>query len=93
MAHTFEDLVDMQRTADEAHARVLELREEYGRPTADAGSEEQGALYEKAWQVWRERAGVVQAAVTAFAQVEGRGRYGVELDVKKAVRHPAEAAA
>ncbi|MFF9244841.1 hypothetical protein ACF1AY_38980 [Streptomyces sp. NPDC014776] len=89
MAHTFEDLVNMQRTADEAHAEVLRLREEYGRPAASEWSEERTALYGKAWRVWRERAELVQAAVTVFAQAEGRGRYDVEMDVKKAVRHPA----
>ncbi|MEV0976568.1 hypothetical protein [Streptomyces sp. NPDC049915] len=89
MAHTFEDLVNLQRTADEAHAHVLALRNEYGRPAAHEWTEEQSALYEKAWRVWRERAETVQAAVTAFAQAEGRGRYDVEMDVKKAARHPA----
>lgn len=79
----------MQRTADEAHAEVLRLREEFGRPPAAEWSDEKNAVYGKAWQVWRERAETVQAAVTAFATAHERGRYDVEMDVKKAARHPA----
>ncbi|MDF2272135.1 hypothetical protein P2Q00_43000 [Streptomyces coacervatus] len=40
MAHTFDDLVEMQQAADEAHAQVLELRDRYGRPTEAPWSQE-----------------------------------------------------
>ncbi|GAA3797154.1 hypothetical protein GCM10022403_033850 [Streptomyces coacervatus] len=40
VAHTFDDLVEMQQAADEAHAQVLELRDRYGRPTEAPWSQE-----------------------------------------------------
>ncbi|MFF9240126.1 hypothetical protein ACF1AL_15005 [Streptomyces sp. NPDC014801] len=92
MAHTFEDLVMMQRAADEAHARVLALRDEYGPPTAGEWSEEQTTAYDTVWREWRKLAEETQAAVTEHASEQGLGRYDVEMDVKKAARH-AEAAA
>ncbi|MFB6805506.1 hypothetical protein [Streptomyces sp. NPDC056387] len=42
----------------------------------------------EAWAAWRERAGEVQAAVTAYAKEIGEPRNAVEAAVKKAVRHP-----
>ena len=92
MAHTFEDLLTMQQAADEAHARVEQLRSEYGPPTATTWSDEQTAAYDQAWREWRKLAGEVQAAVTEHASEQGLGRYDVEMDVKKKARH-AEAAA
>ncbi|MGW3135929.1 hypothetical protein [Streptomyces sp. NPDC001139] len=81
MAHTFEDLVNLQRTADEAHARVLALR---GEATE---------AYDEAWRAWREAAEVVQAAVTEHAKAKGESRHGVEVAVKQAARHPEPAEA
>jgi hypothetical protein len=43
----------------------------------------------EAWAAWRERAGEVQAAVTAYAAEIGEPRNQVEAAVKKAVRHSA----
>ncbi|MFI8535384.1 hypothetical protein ACIGMX_34705 [Streptomyces aquilus] len=94
MAHTFEELVEMQRAADEAHAEVLKLRDSYGPPTRDGGwTDEQTATYDQAWHAWRERAAEVQASVTGHAQEQGTARNAVEADVKKAVRHPVTATA
>ena len=76
MAHTFEELVTLQCTADEAHARVLALREEGGE------------AYDEAWRAWREAAETVQAAVTEHAKGEEKPRYGVEAAVKRQARHP-----
>ncbi|WP_406157717.1 hypothetical protein [Streptomyces canus] len=81
MAHTFEDLVNLQRIADEAHACVLALR-------ADGGE-----AYDEAWQAWREAAVVVQAAVTEHAKAEEKPRYDIEVAVKKQARHPEPAEA
>ena len=81
MAHTFEDLVNLQRTADEAHARVLALRTEGGE------------VYDEAWQAWREAAQAVQAAVTEHAKAEKKPRYDIEAAVKKQARHPEPAEA
>jgi hypothetical protein len=78
----------MQQAADEAHARVLALRDEYGPPTAAAWSDEQTAAYEQAWQEWRKLGAEVQSAITEHAAEQGLGRYNVETDVKKKARHP-----
>jgi hypothetical protein len=87
VAHTFDDLVMMQRAADEAHARVLALRDKYGRPTVSEWSDEQTAEYDTAWREWRKLGGEAQAAVTEHAGEQGLGRYDVEMGVKKAARH------
>lgn len=92
VAQTFEELVDMQRTADQAHAHVVQLRDQFGRPTVVEWTDEQTLTYEQAWKVWREQAAAVQAAVTEHATEQGTARFQVEADVKKAVRH-AEAGA
>ena len=76
MTHTFEELLDKQRAADQAHAIVQALRDQ-GDPPA----------YETAWQAWRDLARDVQAAVTEHAKEQGAMRAGVELDVKRAVRY------
>jgi hypothetical protein len=75
VAHTFEELVEKQRVADQAHATVQVLRTK-GDPPA----------YETAWQVWRDLAQDVKDAVTVHAKEQGAARAGVELEVKKAVR-------
>ncbi len=75
VAHTFEELVEKQRAADQAHATAQALRTK-GDPPA----------YETAWQVWRDLAKDVQGAVTVHAKELGTVRAGVELEVKKAVR-------
>ncbi|MDH6493471.1 hypothetical protein [Streptomyces sp. SAI-127] len=76
MTHTFEELLDKQRAADEAHAAVQALRGQ-GDPPA----------YETAWQAWRDLVRDVQAAVAEHAKEQGAMRAGVELDVKRAVRY------
>ncbi|MET9073809.1 hypothetical protein ABZX95_16915 [Streptomyces sp. NPDC004232] len=72
MAHTFEDLVNLERTAVEAHARI-------SNPDVDMAA---------ARQAWIEAAAAFQAAVTEHAEAEGQSRFEVEMAVKKAVRHP-----
>jgi hypothetical protein len=76
VAHTFEELVEKQRAADQAHATAQALRDK-GDPPA----------YETAWQVWRDLAQNVKGAVTVHAKEQGTARAGVELEVKRAVRH------
>ncbi|MEU0671340.1 hypothetical protein ABZ330_00310 [Streptomyces sp. NPDC006172] len=87
MAHTFENLVTLQRAADTAHAHVLHLRDQYGRPTQVEWTDEQTLTYEKAWKNWRELAAGVQAAVTEHAEAEKTSRYEVEVKVRKTARH------
>jgi hypothetical protein len=76
VAHTFEELVEKQRAADQAHATVQALRDQ-GDPPA----------YETAWQAWRDLAQHVQAAVTEHSNEHGAMRAVVEFEVKRAVRY------
>ncbi|KMS74297.1 hypothetical protein ACM01_14645 [Streptomyces viridochromogenes] len=93
MAHTFDGLVEMQKAADEAHGRVLELQDTYGRPTVTPWLPEQTEAYEKAWKHWRKLAGDVQAAVTTHAKGEDKPRFEVEVTVRTTARHPEAATA
>jgi hypothetical protein len=76
VAHTFEELVEKQRAADQAHATVQALRDQ-----------DDPVAYDTAWQTWRDLAENVQAAVTEHAKEQDSMRASVELDVKKAARH------
>ncbi|CAM5590548.1 hypothetical protein SPURM210S_07148 [Streptomyces purpurascens] len=78
----------MQRTADEAHTKVKQLQDEYGRPTVTEWTDEQTTTWHTAWKGWLDAARDVQAAVTEHATEQGTARNQVEADVKKAVRHP-----
>jgi hypothetical protein len=87
VAHTFDELVEMQRAADQAHATVEQLRDKYGPPTATAWTEQQTHTYETAWRAWRDLARDVQGAVTEYAKDQGKPRNEVEADVKQRARH------
>jgi hypothetical protein len=91
VAHTFEELVAKQRAADEAHARVLHLRDTYGAPTAAPWSQAQTDTYETAWRAWRDLARDTQAALSEYAKDESRPRNAVEADVRRAAKTPKEA--
>ncbi|MFJ8606323.1 hypothetical protein ACIRH0_03915 [Streptomyces sp. NPDC093675] len=93
MAHTFDDLVEKQRDADQAQGEVERLRGEYGPPTARQWNERQTEVYEQAWRDWHGLAADVQGAITKYAKDEGQARNDVEADVKKAARHPELASA
>ncbi|MEV5279449.1 WXG100 family type VII secretion target [Streptomyces sp. NPDC051994] len=88
MAHTFEELVEKQRTADAAHAQVEQLRRQYGSPSSRSWSGQQSQTYETAWRAWRDLARDVQAAVTAYAKEHGEARPDMETRVRKAAGHP-----
>jgi hypothetical protein len=89
VAHTFEELVTLQRTADDAHAKVQQIQDEYGRPTEVEWTDEQITTWHTAWKAWLDAARDVQAAVTEHAKEQGIARTQIEADVKAAVRHPA----
>ncbi|MEU1413266.1 hypothetical protein [Streptomyces sp. NPDC005731] len=93
MAHTFDDLVEMERVADQTQAQVAQLRDEYGALSVKPWTEQQTEAYEEAWHAWRDRAADVHAAITTYAKDEGQARNDVEADVKKAARHPELASA
>jgi hypothetical protein len=84
-----DDLIGLQQAADDAHAEVIRLQEEYGRPTQEGGwTDEQHAAWNAAAAVWRDRAGEAQQAVSEHATATGQDRGKLEAAVKKAVRHP-----
>lgn len=72
VAHTFEDLVKLERAAEQARAAT-------GEPNPDPTA---------ARQAWIDAAAAFQAAVTEYAAAEGESRVAVEMRVKKTVRHP-----
>jgi hypothetical protein len=73
VAHTFEDLVQLEQAAVDAHQHYLS-------PGVDD--------LDAARQAWIDAAARFQAAVTEHAADEGKSRVDVEMAVKKAVRHP-----
>ncbi|WP_078948345.1 hypothetical protein [Streptomyces bicolor] len=72
MARTFDELVAMQRAADQAHTRVEELRDQYGPPAHTPWTELQTDTYETAWRAWRDLARDVQSAMTEYAKEQPR---------------------
>ncbi|MEU8991044.1 hypothetical protein AB0C98_32375 [Streptomyces sp. NPDC048558] len=88
MAHTFDELVAMQRAADQAHSRVEDLRDEYGPPAHTPWTELRTDTYTTAWRTWRDLARTVQTAVTEHAREQGIARSEVEADVKTTARQP-----
>ena len=80
-----------QRAVDEAHVRVLHLRDTYGAPTAAPWSQAQTDTYETAWRAWRDLARDTQAALSEYAKDESRPRNAVEADVRRAAKTPPEA--
>ncbi|MFJ5303031.1 hypothetical protein [Streptomyces sp. NPDC088350] len=83
MAHTFEELVEKQRAAQAARARVQEMRDALGAPAHEPWTESQTDVYETAWRAWRDLARDAQAAVNEYAKDEGRDRAEVEADVQR----------
>ncbi|WP_406431038.1 hypothetical protein [Streptomyces sp. NBC_01589] len=84
MADTIEELVGMRRATDEAHVRVMELRERLGPPATQAWSEAQTTTYETAWRAWRDLERDLQEAITQYAKNEGLDRNDVEQAVRNA---------
>ncbi|MEV8539757.1 hypothetical protein [Streptomyces sp. NPDC051572] len=84
MAHTFEELVEKQRAADEARARVKEMRDALGAPAHEPWTEAQTETYETAWRAWRDLGRDAQAAVSEYAKDEGLDRAEVQADVERA---------
>jgi hypothetical protein len=83
VAHTFDELVAKQRAADEAHARVRQLRDAYGPPTRAKWSGHQTSTWETAWRAWRDLARDVRLAVTEYARAEGRPLREIEAELKR----------
>jgi hypothetical protein len=84
--HTFDELVEKQRAAEQARRRVEELRDSYGPPTQQGGwSGRQSHTYETAWRAWRDLARDVQSSVSEYAKESGKPRNEVEADVRQTV--------
>ena len=89
MAHNFDELVEKQRAADQAHHVVDELRHSYGPPSQEGGwSGRQAATYETGMRAWRDRAREARTARTEYAKDSGKPRNEVEADIEEAVTHP-----
>jgi hypothetical protein len=73
VAHTFEDLVQLEQAAVQAHQHYL-----------SPGVDDPDA----ARQAWIDAAARFQGAVTEHAAEKETSRVEVEMAVKKAVRHP-----
>jgi hypothetical protein len=84
--HAFEELVEKQRAADQAHHRVDELRRSYGPPTGTMWTQQQTATYETAMRAWRDLDSDARNAMTQYAKAQGRSRQEVQRDVETAVR-------
>ena len=84
VAHTFEELVEKQRAADQARARVKEMRDALGAPAHEPWTEAQTETYETAWRAWRDLSRDVQAAMGEYAKDEGLDRAEVVADVERA---------
>lgn len=85
MGHTFEELVEKQRAADQAHHRVEDLSRAYGPPAEHKWSKKQTLTYETAFRAWRDLDRDIRSAVAEFAKEQGRARQQVEADVRTAV--------
>lgn len=88
MAHTFEELVEMRRTVDAAHAQAEGLRGQYGPPGSRSWSARQSQTYETAWRAWRDLDRDMREAVTAYATEHGEARQAVEARVREAAGSP-----
>lgn len=59
------------------------------RAAVEANGAVKGVPYSaEAWKPWFDASAEFHTKVTAYAKAEGKDRVSVEMDVKKAVRHP-----
>lgn len=75
MADITDDLIKLERSAEEARAGLAGLAAEE---------------YAAQWRLWADAAEAFQAAVTAHAAETSQPRHVVEMAAKKAVRHADE---
>ncbi|MFE7275021.1 hypothetical protein [Streptomyces sp. NPDC057623] len=88
MTTIFEELVEKERAAEQAHTRVEDLRGMYGSPTQRGGwSARQTETYNTALRAWRDLAREAQVAMVEYARARGEPRSEVENQVREAARH------
>ena len=90
-----DDLISAQQAADDAHATLLSLQQQYRQPDgsdeqvpARNWTDEQRAAWDAQQAEWRRLAELAQAAVTRHAEDTKLSRHEVEAALRKAVRHP-----
>ncbi|CAM5268629.1 hypothetical protein SGLAM104S_02534 [Streptomyces glaucescens] len=74
MAHTIDELVELQRAADAAQAELQRVQKAFGKPTEGRWAAEQHTEWETAWRSWSDLSRQVQMAVTEHAEAEGTPR-------------------
>ncbi|MFF4985506.1 hypothetical protein ACFY3O_36375 [Streptomyces sp. NPDC001046] len=87
MGPAFDDLVKLQRTADEAHHRLRQLNDACSRIPVNAWSEDQRAAWHVAWRAWVDCVRSVQEAITVYAVEHGEEIRHVDAQVKRAAGH------
>ncbi|HZF91622.1 hypothetical protein [Streptomyces sp.] len=87
MAHTIDELVELQRAADAAQAELQRVQKAFGKPTEGRWAAEQHTEWETAWRAWSDLSRQVQLAVTEHAEAEGTPRSEVEAEVRRRSRH------
>jgi hypothetical protein len=92
VATTFEELVEMQRAANDAQAKASELRDQYGPPTITPWTRQQTDMYETAFRAWRDLDRDLRIEMTEYAREHGRTRGDVEAEVNAQAEKPAEGA-
>ncbi|GAA4789758.1 hypothetical protein [Streptomyces ziwulingensis] len=85
MAHTFDELVQKRRAADQAHSRVDKLRDSYGPPTQTQWTARQSQTYETALRAWRDLDRDARAAMAEYVRARGQTRQEVEAEVREAL--------
>ncbi|HLL37949.1 hypothetical protein ACIG0D_12570 [Streptomyces sp. NPDC052773] len=88
MAHTIDELVELQRAANAAYAEMQRIRDAFGKPTEGRWAAEQHTEWETAWRAWSDLSRQVQLAVTEHAEAEGTPRSKVEAEVQRRARQP-----
>lgn len=68
-----DNLILLQKRSDTAWARVREIQDRYGRPTAEGGwTDDAHAEWNAAWKVWGDQTDIVREAIAAWAGESGR---------------------
>ncbi|MFG2811529.1 hypothetical protein [Streptomyces massasporeus] len=88
MALAFEDLMTLQRTADEAHTRLQRHYDAYGRTPPSQWTQKQRSEWRAAWAAWVKAVSDLHEAVSAYAAEHDGLQSRVGADVKQAARPP-----
>ncbi|WP_200261840.1 hypothetical protein [Streptomyces sp. HSG2] len=84
MVHSFEELVQKRRAAEQARSRVRELRDRYGPPARGGWTSVQSDTYETAVRAWRDLDRDASGAMADYARGGGGSLREVEDSVRRA---------